>query len=132
MFLSRLTTAVALALSVPSCASNHCALPENWVMATALRPSPVPYTPKPVLYAQETRPGVWMWHKATIAHEQLLKDVAAASSLNPQPLVLFDFAKDQSCRQLNATRAAISKASGCSKDDSPCVQEAPTSFNKRL
>jgi hypothetical protein len=125
MFLSRLTTAVALAMSVSSCASSECLMPDGWVMANALRPSPVPYTPKPVSYAQEIRPGVWMWGRATVSYEQLLKDVAAASSLHPRPLLLFDFAKNQSCPQLNATRTAIGKATGCSNDGVPCLQGDP-------
>jgi len=101
-------------------------MPGNWVRATALRPSPVPYTPNPVFYAQETKPGVWRWENgATVTYEQLLKDVAAARSLNPQPLLLFNFAKDQSCTRLNATRTAISKVTGCSKDHVPCIEGSP-------
>lgn len=97
----------------------------NWVLATTLKPWPVPYTPKPVFYAQETRPGAWMRGKSTVTSEQLLKDVATASTLNARPLLLFDFASDQSCPRLNATREGIAQATGCSKDGVPCIQGNP-------
>jgi hypothetical protein len=78
-----------------------------------------------VFYAQETRPGTWLLQKSTVTYDQLLKGVATAKGLNPEPLLLFDFAEGQSCAQLNAAREGIAKATGCTKDGVPCIEGTP-------
>lgn len=106
-------------------ATGNCPLPNGWVLAITLKPSPVPYTPKPVFFAQEIRPGIWSWQGSTVTYEQLLKQLATASELSPQPLFLFDFADGQTCQQLNADREGIAAAIGCSTDGVPCIEGIP-------
>jgi hypothetical protein len=130
--------AVALALvSLSSCGADHCELPAGWVLATALKPSHVVGTPKPLFFAREIRPYTWSWRLPRSSQgsggndEELLKTVAAVSALNPQPLLLFHFSDGQSCAELNRSRIAIAIAAGCSKGGSPCLEGTPTQLPSR-
>ena len=125
MRLLRQLTSVMLSVGVLACSAGKCPLPDEWVWATSLEPSPVPYTPRVAFYAEETQPGRWVWRGSTVTYEQLLRQVTLASALDPQPLLIFSFAEGQSCAQLNAARAGISKAAACSKDGIPCIQGTP-------
>jgi hypothetical protein len=102
--------------------NGDCPLPNGWVLATTLKPSPVPYTPKLVFYAQEMSRNEWSWLGSTVTYDVLLKEVEQSSSLNPKPLLLFDFTERQSCSQLNSVRAVIASAAKCSRDGIPCIQ----------
>ena len=44
-------------IALASCGSDECPLPREWIVASSLKPSPVPYTPKVVFYAQELDQG---------------------------------------------------------------------------
>lgn len=115
-------------VALSSCASPECSLPKEWRLASSLRPSPVPYTPKLVFYAQEMEHGQWRWRDKRVTYDLLLRDVAVIMALNPQPLVLFNFADGHSCRELNRMREEIAKAAKCSEEGVPCLQGTMAEF----
>ena len=120
--MTRCLPTILVLLSLSSCGTDGCRLPQNWVLATSLKASPVPYTPKTVFYAKEVRPASWLWGSATVSDERFLEEVAVATSLHPQPVLLFKFADGHSCTELNRKREKIAQAARCSVDGIPCIQ----------
>jgi hypothetical protein len=123
---SRLLIA-ACCLTLPSCAEAECQLPRGWVLARNLKPSPIPYTPNPLFSAQEVAAGQCVWNGKKGDLDALLKDLVVVQSLNPQPRLLFDFAKSVDCAELKRVRAQIAKAAHCSPDR-PCVEGSAAEF----
>lgn len=110
------------------CETGSCPIPKDWKLATSLEPSPVPYTPRLLFFAQETKDGRWLWRGQSVTYEALLRDLALVRSLNPKPSVLFKFADVRSCRDLNKVRGEIAKAAKCSEDFLPCLEGTIAEF----
>lgn len=132
MVLLRHLLAYAFPLGLLGCLGGECPLPKQWVLATSLEPSTSLGVRKPIIYARETTPGVWMWRDevglrpdGAVPLEELLRRLSAVEPLTPQPLFLFNFAERHSCAQLNATRSRIAKAVKCSSDGVPCIEGTP-------
>lgn len=97
-----------------------------------MEPMPVPGSVKPILYAQETEQGRWQWmmyfnsmretRPVGGGYRRLLQAVGSAAELNPQPLLLFSFAKGHTCGELSNAREGIVRAAKCSKDGVPCIE----------
>ena len=114
------------------CSGGECPAPTEWVLAKSLGTSRTLAARKPVIFAQELTPGVWMWHDETgiapdgkITLDELSTRLSAAEPLYPQPLFLFSFAEGQNCDQLNAARSRIARAIKCSSDGVPCIEGTP-------
>ena len=130
--LPKIIMPIVLAAVLSSCASADCSLPKEWIEARAMQPMLTPGSYKPVLYSQETERGRWRWmvhesrgrqSKPTSGdYEKLLTEVAAATELNPQPLLLFSFDKSRDCNELSRVRKGIVEAAKCSKDGVPCIE----------
>jgi hypothetical protein len=121
-------TLLASLLALASCESSECGLPTGWVLATSLKPSPVPYTPLPVVYAEETSPGTWRWMDRSGSGNELLTSLEGVGVLNPRPALLFKFANGQSCSDLTAKCKAIVLAAKCSEDYGPCIEGTPDEY----
>lgn len=60
----KITVVMAAAgmLSLASCSTENDPGPaDDWVTASSLGPSEVPYTPKPIIALRETGAGLWIW-----------------------------------------------------------------------
>jgi len=128
----RLLVACAGTFGLLGCSGGECPLPEEWILARALPPSGALAVRKPVIYAREITPGVWMWRDemgtapdGEVTLDELSKRLSAAEPLHPQPLFLFSFAERQNCAQLIATRSRIAKAVKCSSEGVPCIEGTP-------
>lgn len=122
--------AITPLLTLVSCSSEHASAPVNeWVTASSLSASNVPYTPKPIIVAREQKAGIWVWYpqNATakaITFDQLVSELVAVKSLRPDPLVLFNFTHHVDRAELAKIKSRIADAAGCS-DSSPCIEGTP-------
>ncbi|PWG01437.1 hypothetical protein DF286_00030 [Sphingosinicella humi] len=97
-----------------------------------MEPMPMPGSYKPILYAQETEQGSWQWvmyfnrfrqsQPTSGDYQRLLTEIATATELSPQPLLLFSFAEGHTCGELSDVRKGIVRAAKCSKDGVPCIE----------
>jgi len=125
MNMHRNPLSVALMLSLSSCVAGACQLPIEWKLASEMKPPTVPYSPKLVFHAHETKPGEWSWRGSTVTYQGLLTELATLTELDPQPLFLFTFVEGHTCQELNGIRAGIAKATRCSADGVPCIEGTP-------
>jgi hypothetical protein len=121
---------ILLLLSLAGCSTEPASAPaDRWVTASSLEPPKVAYTPKPIIAVRQTGSDLWVWHPEratpkTIRLEPLLREIAAAKSLNPEPLMLFSFKQGASPARLSEVRSSIADAAGCSPS-SPCIEGTP-------
>ncbi|MEG3150850.1 hypothetical protein U1769_13220 [Sphingomonas sp. ZT3P38] len=121
---------VAALFILASCSNEHESAPDDkWVTASSLRPSTVPYTPKPLIIAHEESVGRWVWlpEKAQakpMSLDNMVGEIAIAKTLRPEPLVLFSFARYADRAKLIETKSRIADALGCSSS-SPCIEGTP-------
>jgi hypothetical protein len=125
----RVIAAVALVVGATSCSGTECKSPASWRLASLLAEPPVPYTPRPVYYAEQKSPQQWserFWRgpTSTVSYEQMLRDTAKLAGLNPRPSFYFHFVEGQSCGDLSEIRERIAKAAACSAND-PCIEGKP-------
>jgi hypothetical protein len=116
--------------ALASCSKENGGLSADvWVTASSLGPSSGPYTPRPIITARESENGMWIWHPQwgtaeTINLEQLLNKVTEARAFDPEPLILFSFARHADIAELAELRSRIASAAGCSSLE-PCVEGTP-------
>ena len=122
--------AAGVLLTLPSCSKENDRIPaEVWVTASSLDPPNVAYSPAPIITARERDDGTWIWHPQraaaeTIPPQMLLRKVAEAKSLRPEPLILFSFAHRAEQSALAELKARIANAADCSSL-TPCVEGTP-------
>jgi hypothetical protein len=134
---------IAACIMVSGFNSSTCRLPAEWVLARNVdKPLSPPGMPSPLFYARETSRGRWSWQLSTApsmigsaprssgSYNELLQVLARASSFNPTPLFLFNFAGGQTCAQLNAKRERIAEAAPCSKGGRHCVEGTPPDLSR--
>lgn len=125
----RVIAAVALALGATACSDTECKSTANWRLASLLTEPSVPYTPRPVYYAEQQSGERWserFWREptSTVSYEQMVRDTAKLARLNPRPSFYFHFVEGQSCGDLREMRERIAKAAACSAKD-PCIEGKP-------
>ncbi len=122
--------ALATSITLGGCSGEHASAPaEKWVAASALPQPAVPYMPKPVITARERSEGHWVWHPENspakaMTFDQMLRELTAAKSFNPEPLILFKFARQADRSEWMEARSRIADALGCSSSR-PCIEGVP-------